>query len=127
MGRAVCKVVAALTASFAAGVASVFLLRAATALLGDPPPGGGRCHSEIDAGSGPAGTGREEVRWGVLPMNHCVGLYEGMSGGAHVVDSPLHPFGLLDLVTFPLAAVVAGLAVLTAAACLPRRPAERNR
>lgn len=55
------------------------------ALLIDPLPEGPACRYEIKPGSGPAGTGHEEIRWGIYPGKVCVGTYN--EGDEFTVES----------------------------------------
>lgn len=87
----------------------LFLFGAVTAQM-DAPPAGSSCTFEIDEGSGPAGTGREEIRWGWFPTKYCVGSMGGSTDGEWVVEDEIYPLGLLGLLIYP-AAAFAGLIV----------------
>jgi len=91
---------------FAASLLTValvlFVFGTATALL-DAPPNGPECWFEVDEGSGPAGTGREEIHWGLLPTKYCVGEWGETVSERSVVKDDIQPFDLFTLLIYPLA------------------------
>lgn len=109
------RVLAVVATAVCASLAVVFLWGAATSLR-DPAPSGPACWYEVDPGSGPAGVGAEQVRWGAFPMKHCV---------AGDVDDALFPLGAIGLLVYPAAGAV-GLAVLLTGAFLVATSARHH-
>ena len=91
---------------FAASLLTValvlFVFGTATAFL-DAPPVGPECWFEVDEGSGPAGTGHEEIHWGLLPTKYCVGEWGETARERSVVKDDILPFDIFTLLIYPVA------------------------
>ena len=76
--------------SLVTAACAVFVVGAAFALR-DAAPEGPACLFEAEEGSGPAGYGREELRWSWFPTTYCRGRVQQKGSPARLIEDPIAP------------------------------------
>lgn len=114
---------AAVTVTVLVSIAGMVLVVAAAHLVasfGDLAPAGETCYFEDDPGSGPSGTGREEVEWGLFPERVCI--EDRPPGIAHVYrGAAVDGNDWIVLLSYPAALVLAPLIGVAAGSLVDRR------